>query len=122
MSDIKTLLSVKKFRSSQVDTGLGDELIAEAAEKPEVPAKANHKPAHGDDGTIRAKPGDKLAGAPPDLELDLRAWRATGRNAPINTKVRPEFKKMLYQGVAKERRDLCEVLEEMILARYGSKK
>lgn len=75
-----------------------------------------------DDGDQKVPVGSRRAGAPPENDIDYRAARATGRNAPINTKVRPEFRKMLYQGAFKEKMDLCVVIEEMIQARYGRQK
>lgn len=121
-----------RFSSRQTDVGLGDELAtAKSAPKPEPVPEPRYEPAQGgkgegvtidDDGTIHAHPGAKTAKDAPKNEIDYRAWRAKGRNAPIHTKVRPEFRKMFYQGAAREEKELCVVLEEMILARYGRKK
>ena len=120
--------AASKFPERQTDTGLGDALggpspntapepIVEAAKT--VRGTAAYEDA---DGTIHASAGSKRAGEAPKNEIDYRAWRATGRNAPIHTKVRPEYRKMFYQGAAREEKELCVVLEEMILARYGRKK
>lgn len=125
-----------KFTSRQTDTGLGDELgqsapAAKPVPKPDPTPEPRYEPAHGgrgegvtidEDGTIHASPGSKTAKDAPKNEIDYRAWRAKGRNAPIHTKVRPEYRKMFYQGAAREEKELCVVLEEMILARYGRKK
>lgn len=132
----KKAATTTKFPERQTDTGLGDALggpaqaqapAPEAKQAPEPivePAKTARGSAAYEDaeGTIHALPGSKTAKETPKSELDMRAWRATGRSAPIHTKVRPEYRKMFYQGAAREEKELCVVLEEMILARYGRKK
>lgn len=129
MSDsIKAALAAKasKFGSRPVDAGLADELTADEPAKatPQattLPAQAAKSvSAYKDaEGVIHARKGSKATGPAPENEIDFRAWRARGRNAAIHTKVRPEFRKMFYQGAAGEEKELCVVLEEMILARYG---
>ena len=122
----------EKF-NSKTETGLGDALGGEpkpatvaqqAPERSQEPAQADQAlPAYRDaEGIIHARKGSRRAGDAPENEIDFRAWRAKGRNAPIHTKVRPEFRRMFYQGAANEEKELCVVLEEMILARYGRKK
>lgn len=104
-----------------VDGGLDLDAGAPAPSKPIVePVQARKVVADAEDQKVPI--GSRRAGLPPQNEIDFRAARATGRNAPINTKVKPEYRKMLYQGALKEGMDLCVVIEEMILARYGRQK
>ena len=128
LKELQARKAASKFTTAPVDTGLGDQLGPAEQQQPPEP---RHEPtqtaksvsAYEDaEGVIHAPAGSRKATDTPKNEIDYRAWRATGRNAPIHTKVRPEFRRMFYQGAAREEKELCVVLEEMILARYGRKK
>ena len=98
-------------------------------DEPKQAPQSTHKPVEA------AKPASATSEAGEDYDLptgsrkaqpqpvawDYRSARTTGRHYGIHTNISREHKLRLYRGADKDRKDLCEVLEEMIDARYGKK-